>query len=133
MALLKAMGVTQYRCSIAWSRILPSGSVSNPTQGTNASSTSPSSSSSSSSSDLGGGGGVVNEAGLLFYERLFDALLEEGIEPLVTLFHWDLPQPLEVGGVVGWLLTAFCVFCSRFFNIGTPIVFAVLPFVKCLA
>jgi len=102
VALLKAMGVTQYRCSIAWSRILPSGSVSNPTQGTNASSTSPSSSSSSSSSDLGGGGGVVNEAGLLFYERLFDALLEEGIEPLVTLFHWDLPQPLEDAG--GWMV-----------------------------
>jgi beta-glucosidase len=46
------------------------------------------------------GTGRVNPAGLDFYDRLVEALLEAGIQPLATLYHWDLPQPLEDGG--GW-------------------------------
>ena len=48
-----------------------------------------------------GGSGRRNAAGLDFYDRLVDGLLERGIEPWVTLYHWDLPQPIEDRG--GWL------------------------------
>ena len=47
------------------------------------------------------GRGAVNEGGMDFYERLVDTLLENGIEPLATLFHWDLPVALDDRG--GWL------------------------------
>jgi beta-glucosidase len=66
--LAKGLGVKHYRCSIAWSRIIPTGRS----------------------------GGLVNEAGLQFYDGLFDALLAEGIQPFVTLYHFDLPQPPSV-------------------------------------
>lgn len=68
--LIQELGLRNYRFSIAWPRILPNGR------------------------------GQVNAAGLDFYERLVDALLNAGIEPFVTLYHWDLPQALqdEVGG-----------------------------------
>jgi beta-glucosidase len=68
--LMRELGLSAYRFSIAWPRILPTGK------------------------------GQVNEAGLDFYERLVDALLAANIEPFVTLYHWDLPQTLqdEVGG-----------------------------------
>ncbi|MDE3724086.1 GH1 family beta-glucosidase [Nocardiopsis sp. N85] len=69
--LLDRLGVNAYRFSIAWPRVVPRGS------------------------------GAVNKAGLDFYDRLVDALLERGIAPLPTLFHWDLPQALEDAG--GWL------------------------------
>lgn len=69
--LLAGLGLTGYRFSVAWPRVVPTGS------------------------------GAVNEAGLAFYDRLVDALLDKGITPLPTLFHWDLPQPLENAG--GWL------------------------------
>ncbi len=49
---------------------------------------------------LPGGRGAVNQAGLDFYDRLVDALLAAGIRPFPTLYHWDLPQPLEDAG--GW-------------------------------
>jgi beta-glucosidase len=71
VALMRDLGMKAYRFSIAWSRILPQGS------------------------------GAVNEAGLAFYERLVDELLANGIEPLVTLYHWDLPAALDDRG--GWL------------------------------
>jgi beta-glucosidase len=68
--LMQQMGIQMYHCSIAWPRIMPQGK------------------------------GTVNPKGLDFYSRLFDTLLEAGIEPFVTLYHWDLPQALqdELGG-----------------------------------
>jgi len=71
VALMKGLGLKAYRFSIAWARILPEGR------------------------------GAVNERGLAFYERLVDTLLENGIEPMATLFHWDLPAALDDRG--GWL------------------------------
>ncbi len=68
--IMAQMGLKAYRFSIAWTRIIPQGS------------------------------GEVNQIGLDFYERLIDALLEKGIEPFPTLFHYDLPQPLQDQG--GW-------------------------------
>ena len=70
IALMKELGVTDYRFSIAWTRILPDGT------------------------------GRIEERGLQFYDRLVYALLEAGITPWVTLYHWDLPQKLEDQG--GW-------------------------------
>lgn len=70
LALMRAMNQTSYRFSISWPRIQPAGS------------------------------GAVNAKGMDYYSRLVDALLEARIRPLVTLYHWDLPQPLEDAG--GW-------------------------------
>jgi beta-glucosidase len=63
--LMKALGAKAYRFSIAWPRIFPMGS------------------------------GTPNTQGLDFYSRLLDELLANGIEPFVTLYHWDLPQALQ--------------------------------------
>jgi beta-glucosidase len=68
--LMRAAGIGAYRFSIAWPRILPAGV------------------------------GAVNQAGLDYYRRLVDSLLAAGIEPVVTLYHWDLPQALQDAG--GW-------------------------------
>jgi beta-glucosidase len=70
LGLLSQLGVTGYRFSIAWPRIQPDGR------------------------------GAPNQAGLDHYSRLVDQLLARGITPLVTLYHWDLPQPLQDKG--GW-------------------------------
>ena len=70
VALLADLGVTHYRFSLAWPRLQPTGQ------------------------------GPINPAGLDFYQRLVDELLARGIQPWVTLYHWDLPQPLEDAG--GW-------------------------------
>ncbi|KAF8021412.1 hypothetical protein BT93_G1753 [Corymbia citriodora subsp. variegata] len=70
--LMKDMGMDAYRFSIAWPRIFPNGS------------------------------GEINQAGVDHYNKLIDALLAKGIEPYVTLFHWDLPQALE-DEYKGWL------------------------------
>ena len=72
IALMKQLNLNAYRFSIAWPRIVPEGR------------------------------GKVNEAGLAFYDRLVDGLLEAGIAPFVTLYHWDLPQLLQDEGG-GWL------------------------------
>ena len=66
--LMKELGVTAYRFSISWTRILPKGI------------------------------GEVNEKGIAFYNRLIDCLLENGITPYITLFHWDYPYELEIRG-----------------------------------
>jgi len=71
VALMSELGLNAYRFSIAWGRVLPRGT------------------------------GRVNAKGLDFYERLVDALLHAGIQPLVTLYHWDLPAALDDRG--GWL------------------------------
>jgi beta-glucosidase len=71
IALMRRLGLDGYRFSIAWPRVLPEGT------------------------------GRVNEAGLAFYDRLVDALLEADIRPFVTLYHWDLPQVLQDRG--GWV------------------------------
>jgi beta-glucosidase len=70
VALMADLGLKAYRFSIAWPRIQPEGK------------------------------GAVNPAGLDFYDRLVDSLLAHGIQPFPTLYHWDLPQPLEDAG--GW-------------------------------
>jgi beta-glucosidase len=70
IALMQELGLDAFRFSIAWPRIVPSAT------------------------------GPVNEAGLDFYDRLVDKLLEAGIRPFANLFHWDLPQELEDHG--GW-------------------------------
>ena len=70
IALMRDLGVDRYRFSVAWPRVQPDGS------------------------------GAINPAGLDFYSRLVDALLDNGIRPAATLYHWDLPQPLEDAG--GW-------------------------------
>ncbi|MBI2512273.1 MAG: beta-glucosidase [Opitutae bacterium] len=74
-ALMRALGIKNYRLSLAWPRILPSGD------------------------------GEVNQAGLDFYRRLFAAMKANGITPWVTLFHWDLPQALEDRGGWGSRVT----------------------------
>lgn len=70
IGLMKELGLKAYRLSASWPRILPQGT------------------------------GEVNEKGLAFYDQLVDGLLEAGIEPFITLYHWDLPQALEDKG--GW-------------------------------
>jgi beta-glucosidase len=68
--IMQEIGVKSYRLSIAWPRLFPQGDH------------------------------VREDRGFAFYDKLINALLEAGIEPLVTLYHWDLPQPLEDKG--GW-------------------------------
>ncbi|CAB4619123.1 MAG: beta-glucosidase [Actinobacteria bacterium] len=70
IAIMKAMGIKAYRFSFAWSRLFPNGDAKR------------------------------EERGFNFYDELVDELLAAGIEPVATLYHWDLPQPLEDAG--GW-------------------------------
>ena len=68
--LIKQLGIPNFRFSLSWSRIIPDGT------------------------------GEINQAGLDFYHGVIDYCLESGIQPFITLYHWDLPQALELKG--GW-------------------------------
>jgi beta-glucosidase len=70
VTLMRQLGLDAYRFSVAWPRVQP------------------------------GGRGKINPAGIAFYDRLVDELLRSGIDPWLTLYHWDLPQELEDAG--GW-------------------------------
>ena len=115
VALMADLGLTAYRFSISWSRIIP------------------------------GGSGPVNKSGVDFYSRLVDRLLERDIEPFATLYHWDLPQELQddggwtnrdtaarfaeyagvVGSVLGDRVKTFTTlnepWCSAFLGYGTGV------------
>ena len=104
--LMKELGLKAYRFSISWPRVIPDGV------------------------------GEINELGLRFYSDLVDALLEAGIEPYVTLYHWDLPQALfERGGwinrdIADWFGEYTAVIADRlgdrvkhFFTLNEPSVF----------
>ena len=64
VGIMDSLGLDAYRFSVSWPRVIPEGD------------------------------GSVNEAGIDFYSRLVDSLLEKGITPYATMFHWDLPQAL---------------------------------------
>ncbi len=68
LELMKSLGVTGYRFSVSWSRIMPEGK------------------------------GAVNQKGVDFYNRLIDGLISRGIKPCMTLYHWDLPYALHLKG-----------------------------------
>lgn len=89
VALMKKLGLKCYRFSVAWSRIMPQGE------------------------------GTVNEAGLTFYENLIDELVAAGIEPVLTLYHWDLPLALQEK-YLGWegreTADAFVAYCRVLFE-----------------
>ncbi len=94
-ALMASLGVKHYRLSISWPRIYPQGD------------------------------GALNQAGLDFYQRLLASLDKHGIEPWVTLFHWDLPQALEDRG--GWTSRATVDAFARY---AETVVKAFAPVVK---
>ena len=89
-ALMGDLGLGAYRLSIAWSRIIPDGT------------------------------GTPSEAGLAFYDRLIDALLAKGVQPWITLFHWDLPNTLQRRGgflnreMVDWFANYTQVIAKRY-------------------
>lgn len=104
--ILQSLNTNAYRMSISWARILPQGT------------------------------GAINQKGIDFYNNLINALLARGIEPAITLFHWDLPASLqEKGGwanrdIIGYFLEyakiCFAQFgdrVKRWFTINEPIVF----------
>ena len=104
--ILQSLNTNAYRMSISWARILPQGT------------------------------GAINQKGIDFYNNLINALLARGIEPAITLFHWDLPASLqEKGGwanreIIGYFLE-YAKICfeqfgdrvKRWFTINEPIVF----------
>ncbi|MDE5577775.1 MAG: family 1 glycosylhydrolase, partial [Oscillospiraceae bacterium] len=89
--LMSELGLKAYRFSVSWSRIIPDGT------------------------------GKINQAGIKFYSELIDELLKYGIEPYVTLYHWDLPYALHLQG--GWLndkisdwFAEYTSVCAEFFG-----------------
>lgn len=89
--IIKELNIPNFRFSIAWSRILPEGT------------------------------GRVNQAGIDHYNRVIDYCLQQGVEPWITLYHWDLPQALEDKGgwtnreIVNWF-TEFVTICAENFG-----------------
>jgi len=89
--LIKQLNIPNFRFSISWSRILP------------------------------GGTGAINQAGIDYYNRIIDYCLELGIEPWLTLYHWDLPHELELQGgwtnraIVDWF-TDYVTICANAFG-----------------
>jgi len=89
--IIKQLGIPNFRFSISWSRILPNGT------------------------------GEINEAGIAYYNRVIDYCLQQGIQPWVTLYHWDIPQALELKGgwtnreVVEWY-TSYVIVCAKHFG-----------------
>jgi beta-glucosidase len=89
VALMADLGARAYRFSVSWPRVMPAGV------------------------------GAVNRRGLDFYERLVDELLSAGVQPMVNLFHWDLPQPLQDRGgfaspeSTGWFTDYAMALASR--------------------
>ena len=90
VALMKRLGLQVYRFSVAWPRVLPQGR------------------------------GTANSLGLDFYDRLIDELLQNGIEPWLCLYHWDLPQALDdLGGwqnrdIAGWFADYTALVARRY-------------------
>ncbi|QJD97866.1 beta-glucosidase [Mucilaginibacter robiniae] len=89
--LIKQLGIPNFRFSIAWTRIIPHGT------------------------------GAVNQAGIAFYNQVIDYCLQQGVQPWITLYHWDLPQALEEQG--GWTsrdsvqwFTNFVKVCAQSFG-----------------
>lgn len=87
--LMGKMGLKAYRFSVAWSRVIPEGT------------------------------GKVNQAGLDFYRRMIDLLHQNGVEPVLTIYHWDLPQALQ-NRFGGWesreMVPAFANYCKVLFK-----------------
>src|SRR5690606_18918673 len=88
--LIRDGGFDGYRFSFAWPRLIPEGT------------------------------GAVNQAGIDFYDRLIDGMLERGIKPYATLYHWDLPSPLQDKGgwmnrdIAGWLADYAALVAQKF-------------------
>ena len=78
--------VNHYKFSISWSRIMPDGTITS-----------------------------TNKAGITYYKQLIDAVLDAGIEPVVTLYNWDLPQKIQDYG--GWLNTTTITLFNDFANL----------------
>ena len=89
--LIKQLNIPNFRFSVAWSRVLPNGT------------------------------GEVNQAGIDYYNRVIDYCIQQGVEPWLTIYHWDLPQALEAKGgwtnreVIAWF-TEFVNVCARNFG-----------------
>lgn len=91
LSLVKKLNIPNIRLSVAWSRIIPLGT------------------------------GVVNQKGIDFYNRLVDNCLENGTDPWLTLYHWDLPHALELKGgwtnrdIISWF-SEYAEICARHFG-----------------
>ena len=105
VALMAEMGLRAYRFSIAWTRIYPKGR------------------------------GEVNEAGLKFYEDLINELIKNNIKPIITLYHWDLPQYLQdlyyiPNRTISFDITPSCAAVLQRFQVVAPSLAAASPAVQ---